>query len=194
MPNAVADPRLHLPAYLFPAGVQITGKLPLISQYPISTTVPVADPLRRARARTLGRASERASECAMNGLVGWLVGWLPSLVYLRRCDTFADSKKAERPTNDAGMEARCSNRYPLPSLFHRTDDVLRTPATSSEFRPDEVTNGFGNCRQNGSNLTKWVDMNETRIKPIDRNDCCHRRIGLRKDGCGSRVWPQCNAG
>ena len=31
-----------------------------------------------------------------------LLGWFPSLVYLRRCDTFADSKKTKRPTNDAG--------------------------------------------------------------------------------------------
>ena len=53
------------------------------------------------------------------------VGWFPSfasLVYLRRCDTFADSKKAKRPTNDAIRDTRC-NRYPLaaPSTF-----LLRT--------------------------------------------------------------------
>ena len=123
----------------------------------------------------------------MNGLVGSprslrsFISGVATLLPIR--------KKPNDPRMMRGWrEARCSNRYPLPSLFHRTD-VLRTPATSSEFRPDEVTNGFGNCRQNGSNLTKWVDMNETRIKPIDGNDCCHRRIGLRKDGCGRNAMP-----
>lgn len=87
-----AAPPSLLPAYLFPARVQITGKLPFISQYPISATAAAAHSTTRER-------DPGNEECAMNGLVG-----SPrSLVYLRRCDTFADSKKAQRPTNDAGI-------------------------------------------------------------------------------------------
>ena len=53
-------PASLLSAYLFPARVQITGKLPFISQYPISAT-----------AAEHGRARGN-EECAMNGLVGCL--------------------------------------------------------------------------------------------------------------------------
>ena len=122
--------------------------------------------------------------------MGWLVGWLAGSLrsFISGVATLLPiRKKPNDPRMMRGWrrDAAIDIRSP-PSFIGRTD-VLRRPATSSEFRPDEVTNGFGNCRQNGSNLTKWVDMNETRIKPIDRNDCCHRRIGLRKDGCGCGV-------
>ena len=101
-PALCTCPPHHLPAYLFPARVQITGKLPFISQYPISATA-AAHPSKSERER---------------GVCYEWVGWLPSLA--RLSPALRHFCRFEKKPNDPRVMRAARRGYEMQSISARS--------------------------------------------------------------------------